>query len=254
MSRKASKKKEKQSNISAVYNYPQPYEMQPMMNPYPMQGGMAPNDNSMFFFEPVPIKKRNRGILPVLKVITWLVSLVLPALVIFLLKDVEFIAGILDKVKDLAKPLFDLLDGTLESTGNKELFSNVILCAGLSFALSVVFVILIGIAELVVLSHVSQEINLIASEYDHKNTPYYCMGVFFSIITLGLYGIVYFNNLSARIGSELKRRNIKYRFDEATYWGWGFFGALLLGIGPIIYYYKFYKALKMITDDYNVFG
>ena len=115
-------------------------------------------------------------------------------------------------------------------------------------------IITLGIYGLVVMSHISQEINTIASDYDKKTTPFYCLACFLSVVTLGIYGVIYMNNLCARIGSELKRRNIKYKFDEGTYWGWGVFGSLLLLIGPIVFYHKFFKAMKKLIADYNIFG
>ena len=114
-------------------------------------------------------------------------------------------------------------------------------------------IITLGIYGLVVLSHVSQEINLIASDYDRKNTPYYCLAAFLSLITLGIYGVIYMNNLCARIGNELKRRNIKYKFSEASYWGWCVFGVLFL-VGPFIFWHKFFKAMKKLIADYNIYG
>lgn len=115
-------------------------------------------------------------------------------------------------------------------------------------------IVTLGIYGLVVLSHVSQEINLIASDYDRKNTPYYCLAAFLSFITLGIYGVIYMNNLCARIGNELKRRNIKYKFSEASYWGWNVFGVLLVGIGPLVFWHKFFKAMKKLIADYNIYG
>ena len=115
-------------------------------------------------------------------------------------------------------------------------------------------ILTLGIYGLVVMSHISQEINTIASEYDRKTTPFYCLACFLSVVTFGIYGVIYMNNLCARIGSEIKRRNIRYKFDEGTYWGWYVFGSLLILIGPIIFYHKLFKAMKELIADYNVFG
>ena len=122
---------------------------------------------------------------------------------------------------------------------------------------AILFVILniltLGIYGLVVMSHISQEINTIATDYDHKTTPFYCLAAFLSVITFGIYGIIYMNALSARIGRELRRRSIVYKFDEGSYWGWSIFGTLIL-IGPIIYLHKLFKAMKKLIEDYNVYG
>ena len=114
-------------------------------------------------------------------------------------------------------------------------------------------IITLGIYGLVVMSHISQEINTIATDYDRKTTPFYCLAAFLSAVTLGIYGVIYMNALSGRIGRELKRRSISYKFDEGSYWGWGVFGALII-IGPFIYYHKLFKSMKKLIEDYNIYG
>lgn len=111
-----------------------------------------------------------------------------------------------------------------------------------------------GIYGIVVLSSVSENINLIASKYDGKKTMHYCL-LFFLIgpITLGIAYIVWFHKLSARIGTELKRRNIAYSFDASSYWLWCVLGSLIV-VGPFVYYHKLFKATNMLCENYNING
>lgn len=96
-----------------------------------------------------------------------------------------------------------------------------------------------GIYGIVVMSHISTEINDIATKHDGRRTMHYCLMYFvLSWLTLGIYPLIWNNNISDRIGCELKRRNLPYNFGAGTFWGWGFFGCLLLGIGPLIYIHK----------------
>lgn len=111
-----------------------------------------------------------------------------------------------------------------------------------------------GIYEIVFFSGVSTDINIIANRYDGKKTMHFCL-LFFVIapITLFVGAFVWFHKLSARIGRELARRGIAYRFGAGSFWGWNFLG-LLIGIGPIIYLHKLCKAMNLLCDDYNARG
>lgn len=115
--------------------------------------------------------------------------------------------------------------------------------------------ITLGIYPIVLYSGISSDINLIASRYDGKKTMHYCL-LFFVIapITLGIGGIVWCHKISARIGNELLRRGIPYRFGAGSFWGWNVFGTLLMGIGPIIYLHKLCKSMNLLCADYNARG
>lgn len=111
-----------------------------------------------------------------------------------------------------------------------------------------------GIYPLVVMSAVSNEINIVASRYDSKKTMHFCLLVFLvAPITLGIAGIVWYHKISARIGAELQRRGIDYSFGAGTYWGWNVLGSLI-GVGPLVYMHKLFKAVNKMNAHYNVNG
>jgi len=111
-----------------------------------------------------------------------------------------------------------------------------------------------GIYGLVVMSSISTEINEIASRYDGKKTTHYCLMVFvFSWLTLGISPIVWFHKISNRMGNELARRGIAYSFSAGTFWGWNVLGALI-GIGPLVYMHKMFKAMNLLCGSYNAMG
>ncbi|MGN1081441.1 MAG: DUF4234 domain-containing protein [Acutalibacteraceae bacterium] len=111
-----------------------------------------------------------------------------------------------------------------------------------------------GIYGLVVLSSVSTDINTIAYKYDGKKTMHYLLIFFiFSWLTLGIADIVWFHRISARIGNELKRRGISYSFGAGSYWGWCILGAFI-GVGPLVYMHKLFKAMNLLSADYNERG
>ncbi len=115
-------------------------------------------------------------------------------------------------------------------------------------------IVTLGIYAIVYMSGVSSDINIIASRYDGKKTKHYCLMLFIlAPITLSIYAFVWYHGLSARIGNELKRRGIDYKFSAADYWLWSILGTLIL-VGPFIYIHKLSKAMNLLAEDYNTRG
>lgn len=111
-----------------------------------------------------------------------------------------------------------------------------------------------GIYAIVVMSSVSSDINIIASRYDGKKTMHYCLLIFIvAPVTLFIGALVWFNNISARIGNELRRRNIAYSFSATDFWLWFVLGSLII-VGPFVYYHKLFKADNLLCEHYNVNG
>ena len=89
--------------------------------------------------------------------------------------------------------------------------------------------------------------------------------ILLSLITFGIYGLVVWCHLSeeintvihrycSRLGNEVTRRGIDYRFGAGTFWGWGVLGSLLLGIGPLVFCHKLLKAANLMNESYNTYG
>lgn len=111
-----------------------------------------------------------------------------------------------------------------------------------------------GIYPLVVMYNVAEDVNTVASRYDGKKTMNYLLMTFIvAPITLGIGGLVWSHNISARIGNELKRRGINYSFGAGTFWGWCILGSLI-GVGPLVYMHKLFKAVNQMNAHYNVNG
>lgn len=111
-----------------------------------------------------------------------------------------------------------------------------------------------GIYALVVMSSVSNDINVVASRYDGKRTMHYCL-LFFLVgpITFGIAYLVWYHRISARIGGELRRRQIPYSFGAVDFWLWNILGACIV-IGPFVYLHKLFKATNKMCAHYNVNG
>lgn len=108
-----------------------------------------------------------------------------------------------------------------------------------------------GIYGLVVLYEVSNEINLVASERDGKNTVNYLWVAFIlGPITLGIYTLIWWHKLSNRLGDEESALGITVDVTAKDFWLWCILGSLIV-VGPFVYYSKFFKAANRINEDYN---
>ncbi len=115
-------------------------------------------------------------------------------------------------------------------------------------------IITFGIYGIVVLSGISSDINTIASRYDGKKTMHYCLVTFiFSWLTLGIVPLVWSHRISNRIGAELVRRGIDFKFGAGTFWGWCVLGSFIV-VGPFIYSHKLLKGMNLLCNHYNVYG
>lgn len=111
-----------------------------------------------------------------------------------------------------------------------------------------------GIYGIVVMSCVSTDINVVAGRYDGKKTMHYCWVYFLlSWLTFGIVPLVWYHKISARIGMELRRRGIDYKFGAGSFWGWNILGSLIL-VGPLVYLHKLLKSMNLLAASYNVKG
>lgn len=115
-------------------------------------------------------------------------------------------------------------------------------------------IITLGIYSIVLFTKMGEEINITAGKFDGKKTMNYCL-LFFIVgpLTLEIGTLVWFHNFSSRIGNELSRRGINYKFSAADFWLWNVLG-ILIGIGPFVYLHKVTKAINLINQDYNTRG
>ena len=141
-----------------------------------------------------------------------------------------------------------------------------------------------GIYPMVIFSRMSMEINMVASRHDGKYTIHFMWLPILAALTLCIYPFLWIHELCNRIGGELNRRQIKYRFNAASFWLWnllyGFIATIvtavtvyilytvvaleeylviLIGVGmllltlagPWIFIHKMMKAMNLVNADYN---
>ena len=140
---------------------------------------------------------------------------------------------------------------------------------------------------MVIMSRISVEINMVASRHDGKRTMHFLWMPFLGVLTLGVYFFVWIHRLCGRIGGELRRRQIAYKFGAGSFWLWnllygmigavitsvaviilsqttgldkallgliGAAGMLLSSIGPCIFLHKLMRAMNLVNADYNENG
>ncbi len=114
-------------------------------------------------------------------------------------------------------------------------------------------IITCGIYAIFLNSAIGEDLNIIAAR-DGKKTMHYCL-VYFVLapLTLGIWGLVWFHQLSERMGDELRRRGIDYNFNASTFWLWNVLGSFIF-VGPIVYTVKYIKAINLLAEDYNLNG
>lgn len=114
-------------------------------------------------------------------------------------------------------------------------------------------IITLGIYPLVIWSRIVTELNLAASRYDGRRTmPFFAMLLLIPI-TFGIFPLVWFHRFSRRVGQELQRRGIGYRFGPKDYWLWDILGCLIL-VGPFVYVQKLMKSMNYINAHFNIHG
>ena len=115
-------------------------------------------------------------------------------------------------------------------------------------------IVTFGIYHLVFMSSISNDINIVACRYDGRKTMHYCLLAFvIGPLTLGIGYFVWYHKISNRIGKEIQRRNVDYKFSAADFWLWNVLGVLIL-VGPWVYIYKLAKAMNCLNATYNVTG
>ena len=110
-----------------------------------------------------------------------------------------------------------------------------------------------GIYNMAVMSRIPEEMNMVASRHDGQRTQQYFWAPVLAALTLGIYAFVWIHKLCNRMGNELKRRNIDYKFSASTFWLWNILGSFII-VGPFIYTHKMMKAMNLINRDYNEKG
>jgi len=115
-------------------------------------------------------------------------------------------------------------------------------------------IVTFGIYPIVFYTKLGNALNQLASHHDGRKTMNYCLVYFiFSPLTFGIVGLVWFTKLCNRMGAELQRRQIAYRFSGRDYWLWCVLGSFII-VGPFVYLKRLCKAMRLLCLNYNING
>ena len=111
-----------------------------------------------------------------------------------------------------------------------------------------------GIYSIVFWSSIGEDLNITAVRRDGKKTMHYCL-IFFLLqeITCGIMTLVWFHQVSQRIGDEARARGFQTDLGASTFWLWDVLGSLII-VGPFIYVHKVCEAMNAIATSYNTYG
>ncbi len=116
--------------------------------------------------------------------------------------------------------------------------------------LIVLQILTLGIYGIMFYIPFSFDLDKIAPKRDHTKTMNYLWAYILSIFTFAIVLTVWHYQIAERIEVALNKRNIDYEFTTGTFWGWGFFGSLIL-VGQFVYLYKLCRAMNLLCEDYN---
>lgn len=140
--------------------------------------------------------------------------------------------------------------------------------------------ITLGIYPFVIWNKIVTELNIVASRHDGERTTNFLAAGLLSIVTLGIYAFVWIHGLCRRIGAELRRRSISYRFGAGDFWKWNFLSLVITAlvvalifllelpyaqwiavalavvyiVFPIVFLHKLMKSMNLMNQHFNQNG
>ena len=111
-------------------------------------------------------------------------------------------------------------------------------------------ILTLGIYSIVFFIPFSFDLDRIQPKRDGGKTMNYLLAYLLSLFTFALVIHIWHYQIASRVEEALTKRRIEYRFGTSDFWKWNILGSFIL-IGPIIYYYKLFKAMNLLCESYN---
>lgn len=112
-------------------------------------------------------------------------------------------------------------------------------------------IVTFGLYPIWVAATVGEDLNTIATKWDHRRTlNYWLVVLLLSFLTFGIMVLVWWHSTSDRFETEARRRGLPVRVTAVDYWLWCILGAFII-VGPFIFAYKWLLASNELNADYN---
>ena len=114
----------------------------------------------------------------------------------------------------------------------------------------ILHILTFGISSIFFFLPLSYELEKISPSRERQKMMSYAVAYIASLLTFSIVLAIWFHSLSQRIEEALEERDIPYEFSPSTFWGWYYFGSLII-VGPFIYFHKLCTAMNLLCEDYN---
>ena len=108
----------------------------------------------------------------------------------------------------------------------------------------------LGVYSILFFIPFSFDLDKIAPKRDLSKTMNYLWAYVLSVFTLTIVVDIWHYQIAERIEEALVAREIDYSFGTEDFWGWFFFGSLIL-VGPFVYFHKLCTAMNLLCESYN---
>ncbi|MBQ8911801.1 MAG: DUF4234 domain-containing protein [Clostridia bacterium] len=116
--------------------------------------------------------------------------------------------------------------------------------------LMILNILTLGIYSIFFFIPFSFDLDKVAPKSDRSKTMNYLFAFIVAYFTFSVVILIWHYQIAERVNEALTERNIDYEFDTGAFWGWYFFGSLIL-IGPFIYFHKLCTAMNLLCAHYN---
>ena len=116
--------------------------------------------------------------------------------------------------------------------------------------LMILNILTLGIYSIFFFIPFSFDLDKVAPKSDRSKTMNYLFAFIVAYFTFSVVILIWHYQIAERVNEALTERNIDYEFDTGAFWGWYFFGFLIL-IGPFIYFHKLCTAMNLLCAHYN---
>ena len=107
-----------------------------------------------------------------------------------------------------------------------------------------------GIYSILFFLPFSTDIDKVSPRRDGEKTFNFIFAFVLSIFFGGLPCAIWYYHITGRIEQALSERGIAYEFSTGDWWGWYFFGSLIL-VGQFVFFHKMCTAMNLLCKDFN---